>query len=1446
MSSSDPRSPGYYGTTTHSSISNDSGSDTPRASTDSSASPGLLRRVAFSPPPRSETSFEGHGHDDSFGEHAEVEAALTELDIDAEINATQDAVSQWSSSRPSYTSFSTSTPYSGTESYTGTSASYSADNATATGTYFTRDPRVLSTISERTEHPSRPTSFAQNRLSAHRLSTISNPHARSAIESPANANRLSTQSQGHTRGATDLPTTSRRTGDLIAFFEDRAGTPSKEKERINSPFLPTTQSTPHLGSTTGYTSTGYGYTTGFTSTGYGYTTGTGTGGYTTTGYTTSRPSSPTKSRSDDSRSTVSTSSGGGGTDLSLSSLLSPPVRGFGTPTGTYSGSGTATARTQLSPSDFASTFSSAFGVARGACVNASSTLTFTPLLRADTLLDPGRQDDITPTRQTQTALRRSTAPLNETNTSPRSPLTSVRNIVAAWKERTPGLGKVKSESSEGGSELSPPGASKMEGLFSLRRRASRQGPRGQPPVTPDRNGGRGNVGGSNRNRENEGITSSGNNVMRRRVSSTSSMIPPPFDMTDLGARENREPIRIGTLWYLNVHSPTPYRWQKCSALLYPHVLILSWSAPGGGRGVVSLDLINCTEVRSTPGFTHPGARGDVGGVSAAAQMTEDGVSLLEVLCPFQLLYGDGVERLAAESARERVRWVSAIWEALDRSLSLPNRSQSGSPTGSIGTIHSVASTTSTSAGSKSTVFVPPLHTIPSLSDLGSDSGGLSLSASRVPSVGGQGRTADDSSYLYPSDPRIIAPSRSSSLRRTSSLADLDEEFASAVSRARSAKPGLGFGLSLVNESLGSESGGILGVGGGSPVTVSSGPRLGGDVRVTPPPTGKTRNRALSVSEEEFFSTGSRTSSVPGSRPESDFFSADSSRTSRSGDGRTTTGLVTDGTAFEFTSGESNTQIVPSTLSYRRTESNSYLGDSHDGSGSYTPYTSSDGRSRTPFSSSDSRSRTPYSYSSSGYTSSTPYTYTSDSHAPTPTSSSLSRTPEVRRRRYGAYSTSEEPSDRENSATTRSTLSGWTRSRTPTTTTEGFLAVEERESSGSEGYTTAHASPSPSTASFKSLPTIPSESDYQTLDTCKTCVSSEFVTAERCVSDVETDYVTAEKCKTETETDFWTAEVCKSDKEETQYETASVCLTIPSEEGLSTPRSGLAVELPAEEPIEEPIEAPIDVPIDEPIDVPIDAFIDVPIVVPIDEPSDESINLHEEEEVEVDLPPTPPPKTPSEVPSIISEEPALEVSITPEAVTAQEEIAEEDSLLESAPPTTQAPETPTPIVSFHTDSSFSYTESDLSPAQPELDTSVSTLTESTEPFISLTPRTIQTPALSISDHDEEAVTPSVHPSQWPSETDVSFDSSALQPTPSVQSAALQEGIDGSFETSFMRPSVSPLSSIARLTPITETISSLTPSPRQVFHPLELVSSPSSGPTPLTMSTILPLRRRRKMP
>jgi hypothetical protein len=92
------------------------------------------------------------------------------------------------------------------------------------------------------------------------------------------------------------------------------------------------------------------------------------------------------------------------------------------------------------------------------------------------------------------------------------------------------------------------------------------------------------------------------------------------------------------------------------------MILLSWIAPGGGRGIVTLDLLNCTEVRSVPSPTHPSAREDVGTLAAREQSElMDGEGLMEILCPFQLLYGDGVERLAAESARERVRWVSAIW-----------------------------------------------------------------------------------------------------------------------------------------------------------------------------------------------------------------------------------------------------------------------------------------------------------------------------------------------------------------------------------------------------------------------------------------------------------------------------------------------------------------------------------------------------------------------------------------------------------------------------------------------------------------------------------------------------------------------------------------------------------------------------------------------------------------
>ena len=128
-----------------------------------------------------------------------------------------------------------------------------------------------------------------------------------------------------------------------------------------------------------------------------------------------------------------------------------------------------------------------------------------------------------------------------------------------------------------------------------------------------------------------------------------------------------QPLRIGLLWYLNVHATPPYRWQRCQAILYPNMLLLSWIAQGGGRGIVTLDLLNCTEVRSVASPTHPSSQDDVGTIAAKAQTANaqaEGfgeLNLMETLCPFQLFYSDGVERLGAESARERVRWVSAIW-----------------------------------------------------------------------------------------------------------------------------------------------------------------------------------------------------------------------------------------------------------------------------------------------------------------------------------------------------------------------------------------------------------------------------------------------------------------------------------------------------------------------------------------------------------------------------------------------------------------------------------------------------------------------------------------------------------------------------------------------------------------------------------------------------------------
>jgi hypothetical protein len=92
------------------------------------------------------------------------------------------------------------------------------------------------------------------------------------------------------------------------------------------------------------------------------------------------------------------------------------------------------------------------------------------------------------------------------------------------------------------------------------------------------------------------------------------------------------------------------------------MLLLSWLAPSGGRGIVALDLLNCSSVQSAPSPTHPSARDDVGTVAARIQSQErGGQPLMDMLVPFHMVYADGVERLAAESLLERQKWVNRIW-----------------------------------------------------------------------------------------------------------------------------------------------------------------------------------------------------------------------------------------------------------------------------------------------------------------------------------------------------------------------------------------------------------------------------------------------------------------------------------------------------------------------------------------------------------------------------------------------------------------------------------------------------------------------------------------------------------------------------------------------------------------------------------------------------------------
>ncbi|KZT04943.1 uncharacterized protein LAESUDRAFT_702914 [Laetiporus sulphureus 93-53] len=1107
-----PRSP-LFGTATFSTLSpsrtpispsifSSERSDTPIASSyDSDDASSLLgmRRITVSPSPSSK-------HSDIYPDDTSARGVDAELSsIDDQID---DFLSEMSHDSPArtpstftsltgpstYTSYTEPyafTSYTGTQTASGSLSSGSqpsVDYRPAGSPLMDRDRRVLSTISEHTENTrSRPNSFEQP--GAKPTTHYSNGSSGDEHKQSGHA-RASTEPGGttHTPGRALPATPGLRVVEKIAFFEDKdkasgtsplrvlghsrtASAPSGP--RSPSPVTPTqSHSMPNL-STAGY-------------------------GYSTTGYGSPSNKSPA-------------SLFYSGFDSTMSSMLSPPR-----PATSLSGdsrvppSTTGTAVfTNYSPGHIGLQTASP----STSYVNGSSS-TFTPSFTGTSL-------HTTPTSSTATA-----QPMSH---SERSAVNQVRSVINRWKERTPSMGR--SDHS-----VDSPSPAVSEGLFSIRRRASRGSARlrDQALQAAYRQSGRSI---SDQVIPEAGVPESTNGSESL---STSGLLPPPFDLAELGqyagTSDSQEPVRIGLLWYLNVHAPPPYRWQRCQALLYPHMLLLSWVAPGGGRGVVTLDLLNCTEVRSTASPTHHAAQDDVGTLAAItqsqnastageAQMGE--LELVQALCPFQLLYTDGIERLGTDSPRERVRWVSAIWDVLDRAVSIPDRSATGSPTGSIRTIRSstsTASTQSTSAGSALTRYVPLVENIPDISDLVSLSGSSTHTGlSRHPSLASTHRTraADDlavsnQTYVYPGDPRVIASSRSSSLRRTSSLTDLDEEFASAVRRARDARPGLGFGLSLA--------GGIP-VGDGSPVTVSSGPRLGRDVYMSPPPTvgrvgDKVRGRessTVSVSDGTFFTAPSFTDRIK--TPTSSTYSSSFTHTFTPAVTKNSTGLTESESALEIVSG-SGIDIVTSTLSLRETTSASSLGDSQSGSSHLSVPASSRStlsrsreiRRRTPRSSSRSRS--------ASYVGSTDDTIDRDTSPGYPSSRGRTATDDLST--LESYSRT----DTYTYTPTPSTLS-YTRSATETAsdvptrsvTTEASLPFRPR---------------TPSEFSYMSLETIPSlhTTEYETAEVC----STEYETAPKCPTERTSEYETADVCTTEPGSEYITANVCSSDAS-TDYRTA---------------------------------------------------------------------------------------------------------------------------------------------------------------------------------------------------------------------------------------------------------------------------------------------------------------------
>jgi hypothetical protein len=367
-----------------------------------------MRRVNLSPT-HSQDRSDADTYTDSM-EEDEVEATLS--NVDDEFHDTEQALSEWSRSPSSrsYTSFTGSQTGSYTGSYTGTqsgtgytgSMSYVTLPTVTPRTNLTSpapDPRArLSRITERTEPSSRPTSGAYSASGGANRAETPDALRRSMLLGASSIHSRSTTEPGPTR---DLPPRG-RANELIAQFEASSSSGSDTVRRSNtpgpgtssSPFYNPSQSATNPLSTTGYT---------ISSTGYGYGSG-------------SRSTSPTKSSRNTSSLTYTAATESRPT---ASTMLSPRT---GTPTGTFRSESPTYTRTgsYLSPSTYTqtpSTYSQTL----------SRTGTDTRSYTTGTYTATQTRTSVTPSASFQRPLQR----------SPRNALTSVSNIVAQWKERTP-------------------------------------------------------------------------------------------------------------------------------------------------------------------------------------------------------------------------------------------------------------------------------------------------------------------------------------------------------------------------------------------------------------------------------------------------------------------------------------------------------------------------------------------------------------------------------------------------------------------------------------------------------------------------------------------------------------------------------------------------------------------------------------------------------------------------------------------------------------------------------------------------------------------------------------------------------------------------------------------------------------------------------------------------